>query len=160
MLLQRVRAEPGRQAFFGAFSPQNEVSGNEDFRLNFPLPSIPSPSHSSRPIPHLFPLILATKRLNCGQGVLGVPCMHIHSAYDVQMSVWTSIGSGRSPAAERFLLHFELKTTPLRCEFCLRSSGGETMHPCLGCLKPFQRGDDQSQCRGSSPFPSYKSHPG
>ena len=39
---------PAAKCFFGAFSPQSEVSGNEDFRLNFPLPSIPVPSHSPR----------------------------------------------------------------------------------------------------------------
>ena len=66
MLLQRFRAEPDRQAF-GAFSPQNEVSGNEDFRLNFMLPSafLPLPIHPVQLL-HPFPLILATKRLNCG----------------------------------------------------------------------------------------------
>jgi hypothetical protein len=46
------------------------------------------------------------------------------------MRVWTSSGSGRSPAAERFSLQFELNMTPMRCEFCRRSSGGEPIHPC------------------------------
>ena len=38
---------------------------------------------------------------------------HINGAYDIRMSIWTSKGFGRSPAAERFLLHVELKMTPM-----------------------------------------------
>ena len=34
---------------------------------------------------------------------------HIPNAYDVCMSVWTTSGSGRSPAAKRLLVHFELR---------------------------------------------------
>src|SRR5208282_5641310 len=134
MLLQRVQAEPDRQAFVGAFSPEKEVSVNEDFRLNFSVPSIPAPSYSYRPTSTSISLhrrnkapLTAARRSWCS---LPWPRSgHINGAYDVWMSVWTSNGSGRSPAAERFLLHFELKMTPMICEFVVDPVAGKQCIP-------------------------------
>ena len=105
-LLQRVWSESSRQACLGAFSPQNEVSGNDDFRLNFPLASTPVHSNSSRPTsttisPH--PRHKAPRTRESGCSLPWLRSGHIHSAYDVWMSVWTSSGTGLSSPLNVFV---------------------------------------------------------
>jgi hypothetical protein len=59
------------------------------------------------------------------------------------MSALAPNGSGRSQAAKRILLYFDLKTISyMRSKFCQYSRAGKD--PCLGCLKPLQWGNDQN----------------